>query len=511
MGDKEGPSGWVAVSFAALIAMAAALFAMALRRAKRIAKGENSQGASISQAEPATPAIPPGMQTAAPSRTASPGGAVTTRWTPPTKYIMSVVLFLVALAALFIGRAVIPMVLFAAILALFINPFILMLSRRLHLKWTAAVALTYVLVILVLILIPLLLFPNIVGAVNFLLNLDYQQLADEASQSTAAISASLQSIPVVNTVLVPLLSSLAAALKNAGVPAAAAQPENVSVTLFSLISEIADKLGALRNILGPVVSVVVSAFFVLLMGFQMSLAANQISGWYPDLIPPAYKDEYSALFDKITGTWINFLRGQLTLMLIIGVIIWLGGALLGLPFPLLMGLIAGLLELIPSVGPTLAAIPAVLLALVLGSTYLPIENVVFALLVIGFYVLVQLIENQFVVPHVMGEAVDLPPLIVLIGTLAGATAFGILGALLATPVIATGNLVFRYVYRKILEPPPLPPEPEEKPSIWSRVRGWAGRIPIPGRKNVEAGEKPAVAGGLTIEGAAPASESGKSE
>ena len=251
-------------------------------------------------------------------------------------------------------------------------------------------------------------------------------------------------------------------------------------------------MGALVNILSPVVTLVVSAFFTLLMAFQMSLAANQISGWYPDLIPPAYKGEYSALLDKITGTWINFLRGQLTLMLLIGVVVWLGGALLGVPFSLLMGVIAGLLEIIPSIGPTLAAIPAVLLALILGSTYLSIDNLAFALIVVGFYVVVQLIENQFIVPHLMGEAVDLPPLIVLIGALAGATAFGILGALLATPVIATGNLVFQYIYRKILEPPPLPPEPEEKPNIWERVRGIAGRIKLPGRKKAVAGEMVAV-------------------
>jgi hypothetical protein len=97
------------------------------------------------------------------------------------------------------------------------------------------------------------------------------------------------------------------------------------------------------------------------------------------------------------------------------------------------------------------------------------------------YVLIQFLENQFLVPYIMGDAVDLPPLIVLIGTLAGATAFGILGALLATPVIATGNLVFQFVYRKILEPPPAPPPPEEK-SIWDSVKGWAGRLPLPGRK-----------------------------
>ncbi len=305
------------------------------------------------------------------------------------------------------------------------------------------------------------------------------------SQVAAAIGLTANSAwatPPLGALAAPLLETLSSSLQNFSIEELAGTA-GVTVTLTGLTSQIVGRLGTLVNILSPVVTLAVTAIFTLLMAFQMSLASPHISGWYPDLIPPAYKDEYSGLLDKITHTWINFLRGQLTLMLIIGVVIWIGGSILGVPFALLMGLIAGLLELIPSVGPTLAAIPAVLLALVLGSTYLPIEsNLVFALIVMAFYVLVQLIENQFVVPHVMGEAVDLPPLIVLIGALAGATAFGILGALLATPVIATGNLVFQYIYRKILEPPPLPPEPETKPGVWQRVKGWAGRLPIPRRK-----------------------------
>lgn len=100
-------------------------------------------------------------------------------------------------------------------------------------------------------------------------------------------------------------------------------------------------------------------------------------------------------------------------------------------------------------------------ALLFGSTHFAINHIVFAVIVIVFYGLVQLLENQFLVPRIMGDAVDLPPGVVLIGIIAGAGAFGILGALLATPLIATGNLVFRYVYRKIIEAPP-PPALEEE-------------------------------------------------
>ena len=478
MEDKESSTGWSAFSIAALIGLAATFFALVLRRAQRIANGDLPQGAPAPQAQ-----LAPGVLAAAGQPPpATPRASSSTRWTTPTKYIMSVVLFLAALGVLFIGRNVISMVLIAAILALFVNPLIERLHTRFRMKWGVAVSLTYVLVILVLLLIPLLVIPNLISALNYLLNLDYQAILNQVAAAIGSSANSARATPPLGALAAPLLETLSSSLQNFNIEDLAGTA-GVTVTLTSLTSQLVGRLGTLVNILSPVVTLAITATFTLLMAFQMSLASPHISGWYPDLIPPAYKDEYSGLLDKVTHTWINFLRGQLTLMLIIGVVIWIGGSLLGVPFALLMGLLAGLLELIPSVGPTLAAIPAVLLALVLGSTYLPIEsNLVFALIVTAFYVLVQLVENQFVVPHVMGEAVDLPPLIVLIGALAGATAFGILGALLATPVIATGNLVFQYIYRKILEPPPLPPEPETKPGVWERVKGWAVRIPLPGRK-----------------------------
>ena len=133
-----------------------------------------------------------------------------------------------------------------------------------------------------------------------------------------------------------------------------------------------------------------------------------------------------------------------------------------MPQAFFLGVIAGFMELIPNVGPVLAAVPAILVALLFGSTHLAIGHLSFALVVVGFYTLVQMLENQFLVPKIMGDAVDLPPLIVLIGVVAGAGAFGIMGALLATPVIATGKLIFRYIYGKIMENTPVAPAPPGK-------------------------------------------------
>jgi hypothetical protein len=91
---------------------------------------------------------------------------------------------------------------------------------------------------------------------------------------------------------------------------------------------------------------------------------------------------------------------------------------------------------------------------------------IFALIVVGLYFLIQQLENTFIVPRILGEAVDLHPFVVLIGVVIGANVAGILGALLAAPVIASGREIISYLYAKILGQDPFPPE-DERPELVS--------------------------------------------
>jgi predicted PurR-regulated permease PerM len=287
-----------------------------------------------------------------------------------------------------------------------------------------------------------------VETVNFVTDIDSLQVAEQLRKILQSISTVLQTSPGLAAALQPTLDALMVNINNF---TSATQPAASStvISVADLTSQFGKALGFMTKILGPTFSALASLFFTFLISLQMTLTAAEVKNWYADLIPPGFNQEYRWIIDNIRQIWTGFLRGQMLLMLIIGTVIWLGGLILGLPHALLLGIVAGVMELIPNVGPTLAAVPAVLLALLFGSTTLEINSLVFALLVVGFYVVVQLLENQFLVPRIMGDAVDLPPLIVLIGTIAGASAFGILGALLATPFIATGNLVFRFVYHNV--------------------------------------------------------------
>jgi predicted PurR-regulated permease PerM len=88
---------------------------------------------------------------------------------------------------------------------------------------------------------------------------------------------------------------------------------------------------------------------------------------------------------------------------------------------------------------------------------LDVNHLIFALMVMGFYALVQQVENNFIVPHILGEAVELHPLVIMGGVVVGTSAAGIIGALLAAPVIASGKEIMNYLYAKILGQAPFPP------------------------------------------------------
>lgn len=132
------------------------------------------------------------------------------------------------------------------------------------------------------------------------------------------------------------------------------------------------------------------------------------------------------------GGWV---RGELVLMLIIGIMTYFGLLLLGVPFALPLAVIAGLLELVPNLGPTMAAIPA----LVIGLTVSPLV----ALGTLIMSIIIQQLENNLIVPRVMQSATGTKPLITILVLLVGFTLGGIPGAILGMPIFLTGQTVYK--------------------------------------------------------------------
>lgn len=137
------------------------------------------------------------------------------------------------------------------------------------------------------------------------------------------------------------------------------------------------------------------------------------------------------------GGWV---RGQLLLMLAIGLMATPGYVLLGLPSPALLGVVAGLFEIVPMIGPFLAFSPAVLVALA-------VVDPTRALMVAGYALIIQQIESNILVPRVMGRTVGVSPLTVLLGILVGSALAGLPGAFLAVPLAGAIQVIMAHTLR----------------------------------------------------------------
>lgn len=186
--------------------------------------------------------------------------------------------------------------------------------------------------------------------------------------------------------------------------------------------------GAALGILTGIGGGVVGLLTVLVIAFYYLMERQWIRRIALSSSTPATRVRVIKIWDEVEQKVGDWLRGQLTLCLVIGVTATIGYGVMGISFWPLLGLWAGITEIIPILGPWLGGIPAVVIALT--------QSWEKALLVAGFVVLLQLMENTILVPRVMRGAVGLSPLTVFIAILAGTEFAGVPGALLAIPVAA---------------------------------------------------------------------------
>ncbi|HSL42817.1 MAG TPA: AI-2E family transporter [Anaerolineales bacterium] len=431
---------------------------------------------------------------------------MSTAWTRPTKYIVGVGLVLLGIFVLYLSRSIIPLLIIAALIAVIVRPAIVWLHEGFGLPRGVAVAIMYLILVVLVPLALVLVVPMIVSALEYVLSLDYASLLQRGTawlrDTLTGLKEAQLPVPALDAYVDQTADTLLAALQDA--TPTEAQAPSASTILQSLGAALTTTFGAAASLIGSVFTSLLLFIFIFLASIYISLKAHTYPEAFLRLAPPAYRAEMAILLRRIMRLWNSFFRGQITLMLVIGVISWLGLSLLGVPGALGLGIIAGLLELIPNLGPIIATIPAVIVALLQGSTSLAVSPLVLALLVLLFYVLLQQLENSVIVPRVLGDAVDLPPLVVMTGVLVGGTTAGILGALLATPVIGTGREIVRYLYRKILEQDPFPPEEQPKlvkaprVGLLQRLRAWRLRTstavtqrPVPSTASEDVADPPA--------------------
>lgn len=195
----------------------------------------------------------------------------------------------------------------------------------------------------------------------------------------------------------------------------------------------AQLFGQVTSVVTQAFGAVLDLFIVVAVGLYFAVDPKLYERGLTMLVPPAHREQvHETLEASGTALW-HWLKGRLAAMLAIGVIMMVGLTLLGVPLALVLGLIAALLDFVPFIGPILAALPGLLIALTMGPTT--------ALYVGLLYLGVQQLEGNLITPLVQRRQVMLPPVLTIIAVVAFGLLFGVRGLLVATPLTVV-TLVF---------------------------------------------------------------------
>jgi predicted PurR-regulated permease PerM len=200
--------------------------------------------------------------------------------------------------------------------------------------------------------------------------------------------------------------------------------------------------GAAVAVFGRFVTGVFATVMVLVLSIYMLVEGWQIRRSFVRLWPPPQRPLVAGVLEEIGRKFSGWLRGTFLLALFIFATTTAGMLALGIPYAFLLGLVAGLMELVPNMGSILGAIPAVLVAL-----FQPMWKLIG---VIALFVVVQQVQAHYVVPGVMKRAVGLSPILAIFSLLVGGALMGIIGVLLAIPVAAALQVVAQEVVRAAL-------------------------------------------------------------
>ncbi|MDQ3289012.1 MAG: AI-2E family transporter [Pseudomonadota bacterium] len=194
------------------------------------------------------------------------------------------------------------------------------------------------------------------------------------------------------------------------------------------------------RLLGSAGSAMVEAVVVVIAGIYIAYNPRLYRGGFAKLFPTRRQEQVRSTFEASAQALRLWLFGQLIAMLLVGLLTWIGLWIVGVPSALALGVLAGLAEFVPVIGPFLSAIPGLLLALALGPEY--------ALGALLVYLLVQQLESNFITPLINRRMVSLPPAVTLFALLALGVMFGAVGVILAAPLSVVIYVAVKKLYVK---------------------------------------------------------------
>jgi predicted PurR-regulated permease PerM len=365
-------------------------------------------------------------------------------WSMPFRYVVGTLAFVTFVAFLFYASEAVSALVIAAFSAYLINPAVTFLLKRTRLSRAWAVNLVYFTALILLLGLPASFTPIFFDEAQLVVE-DLLDLTTELNQTLSQ--------PV-------LLGPYEFHFEELG--------RGITELQRTVLSPLPEELLQLLES----TSIGVLWFLVIMVSVHLFLSHwPTMRDWLLGLSPEPYQEEVRELYRRVRQVWMAYLRGQIVLMLIVGVVFTIAWWIIGIPGALALGVIAGFFTLVPDVGPFLAAVLAVGVALLEGSSWMPLSNVWVAGITLTTYLVLINMKNFFLRPYVMGRSVHMNEGLVFIAIMAATILQGIMGALLVVPVLATVAVIGEYIRRRVLGLPAFSDEmqfvkPDQKQELY---------------------------------------------
>ncbi|HRJ44264.1 MAG TPA: AI-2E family transporter, partial [Caldilineaceae bacterium] len=393
-------------------------------------------------------------------------------WTTATKAIVAVSALSLAVLVIWRFQDLVQPLLIALLLAYILHPLISLISHRLGLpRGTTVLAVYGVLAVAVVVTLSFVGVTTFQQAVTIGKNLPgwFDQAVDLVSTLPERLPESFALGPLVleRDAILPQLPGW----------------DEVARQLFGLVQPIFSQGGSIAaGFVSATVNLLGLVFLVFVVSIYIANDIPRIGRGISDFAHDAdYRADADRLMVDVSRVWGAYLRGQVLLGLVIFFVVSIVLAILGVDNALGLGLLSGAMEFLPVIGPLVGAGAAVVVALTQDTASFGLSAFEFGLVVLIAMILVQQVENNLLVPRIVGDALDLHPLLVMVSVVMGASLAGLLGAVLAAPVVASLKILGNYAWRKMLDLPPFPektaPSDEAPPalSLLDRVRAlWPG-------------------------------------
>ena len=357
-------------------------------------------------------------------------------WSNSTKIIINVLVLVIILALLIrFSNLVTPLVI-ALLLALLFHPIAEFLNVRMHIPWNWAVNVIFLITVIIIVILltvgGLALIEQIQGLIVFLQkNLpNLPNFLNEISSKTVNIGPFVIDLTQINWT-------------------------DIGNQLINFVQPLLAKMGDLiGSMAGGAAQVIATIFFAMILSYLITIETGGSREKILILNIPGYQDDLERIGKEISLIWNAFLKGQAVVIFIRTILYSFLLGVLGVHFYVGLAIGAGIANLIPYLGVTIAWITYFFVALFQGTTFMGLDSFSYSLLVIGSAWLLDNIYDNTVTPRVMGGALKLHPAAIMVAAIVGLNLFGLMGMFLAAPVLASLKLIFQYVQRKMQDKDP---------------------------------------------------------